>query len=185
MTGEEALARMADTLQARDIPFMVVGSFTTNFYGIPRSTQDADLVVAVGPDVIAGLADELRPDIRLDPQLQFETITLTYYQRLDVAGTNFHIEIFQVSEDSHDQERFLRRRSAMYLGRSLPLPTAEDVIITKLRWANLGNRGKDRDDAMNVIAVQRNTLDWRYIYSWCDQHGTRALLDQIRTSIPP
>jgi hypothetical protein len=37
----------------------------------------------------------------------------------------------------------------------------------------------------NVIAVQGEAIDWDYVYSWCDRHGTRALLDEIRASIPP
>ena len=40
------------------------------------------------------------------------------------------------------------------------LPTAEDVIITKLRWSLLGRRSKDRDDARDVIAVQGDRIDW-------------------------
>jgi hypothetical protein len=35
-----------------------------------------------------------------------------------------------------------------------------------------------------VIAVQGNLVDWEYVGRWCDQHGTRGLLDEIRRSIP-
>jgi hypothetical protein len=64
------------------------------------------------------------------------------------------------------------------------LPTPEDVIVTKLQWALLANRTKDRDDARDVIAVQRDQIDWDYVHHWCEQHGTRSLLDEIRASIP-
>jgi hypothetical protein len=46
-------------------------------------------------------------------------------------------------------------------------------------------RARDRDDVRNVIAVQGGALDWPYIHSWCDRHGTRQLLDDVRKSIPP
>jgi hypothetical protein len=59
------------------------------------------------------------------------------------------------------------------------------VVITKLRWAVQGQRGKDRDDVRDVLAVQGDRIDWAYVYAWCAQHGTRALLDEIRRSIPP
>ena len=66
------------------------------------------------------------------------------------------------------------------------LRQTEDVIITKLRWAQIAKRGKDSDDVRNVIAVQGDeVLDWDYIHHWCAQHGTRVLLDEIRGSIPP
>jgi hypothetical protein len=71
------------------------------------------------------------------------------------------------------------------MGRQVWIPTAEDVIVTKLHWALLGRRSKDRDDARDVIAVQGDRIDWDYVHRWCEQHGTRALLDEIRASIPP
>ena len=54
------------------------------------------------------------------------------------------------------------------------MPTAEDVIVTKLHWALLANRSKDRDDVRGVIAVQADRIDWDYVHRWCEQHGTRA-----------
>ncbi len=60
----------------------------------------------------------------------------------------------------------------------------EDVTVTKLRWTLMANRSKDRDDARDVIAVQGGQLNWDYVQRWCEQHGTRALLDEIRASIP-
>jgi hypothetical protein len=65
------------------------------------------------------------------------------------------------------------------------IPSPEDVIITKLRWALLGGRSKDREDVRDVIAVQGDRIDWDYVHAWCDRHGTRPLLDEIRRSIPP
>jgi hypothetical protein len=82
-------------------------------------------------------------------------------------------------------ERFRRRRRVSLAGREVWLPTAEDAIITKLRWSLLANRSKDRIDVRDVIAVQFDRIDWDYVNAWCDQHGTRALLDEIRRSIPP
>ena len=64
-------------------------------------------------------------------------------------------------------------------------PSAEDVIITKLRWSRAGGRRKDIEDAENVIAVQGERIDWDYVTSWCDRHGTRELLDRVRQSLPP
>ena len=104
---------------------------------------------------------------------------------IKVADVEFKIELFHLSDDPHDRERFRRRCHVQFLGRQVSMPTAEDVIVTKLRWAILSKRSKDRSDLENVLAVQGPKLDWDYIYRWCDQHGTRALLDEIRQSIPP
>ena len=59
------------------------------------------------------------------------------------------------------------------------------VIVTKLRWALIAGRGKDRDDVRDVIAVQGDVLDWSYIKGWARQHGTEPLLEEIQSQIPP
>jgi hypothetical protein len=113
--------------------------------------------------------------------MAFETVTGTTKVVIDVNSTSFQVELFRLSDDAHDRERFRRRCPVKLLGRDVYLPTAEDVIVTKLRWF----RRKDYDDVENVIAVQGDGLDWPYVQRWCDEHGTRGRLDEIRRSMPP
>src|SRR5262249_14086556 len=166
-----------DALKALEIPYMVVGSLSSNYYGVARSTKDADFVIQLGETPVPALVARLGSGFQLDPQLSFETITGTTRYIIRLADTPFQIEIFVSGEDPHDQERFRRRHRVQIQGREAFVPTAEDVIITKLRWSLLGQRHKDLDDARNVIAVQGDRLDWDYLYRWCDLHGTRDQLD--------
>jgi hypothetical protein len=184
MTGDEATLRVIDALEALGVPYMVVGSLSSNVYGVPRSTQDADFVVQLGSEPISRLINQLGPSFRLDPQMTFETTTLTKRHILEVVGIPFKIELFHLSDDPHDQERFRRHRRMKTLNREVNLPTAEDVIITKLRWWQSARRSKDWDDARDVVAVQGRNIDWAYVYDWCDRHDTRGILDEIRNSIP-
>jgi hypothetical protein len=113
-------------------------------------------------------------------------VTGTTRYLFHIEGDVFQIELFRLSEDQHDLARFARRKRAHStpLGRDVFLPTAEDVIVTKLRWAFHAARAKDRDDVRDVITVQGDALDWPYIHDWCERHGTRTVLDEIRASIP-
>jgi hypothetical protein len=185
MTGDEATLAVIDALETLQIPYLLVGSFSSNLYGVARSTHDADFVIHLGEESITRLANHLGPQFRLDPQMSFETVTCTRRHIMEVVGIPFKIELFYLSDDLHDQERFRRRRRVQLLGREISFPTVEDVIITKLRWTRGGKRTKDWDDILNVIAVQGDRIDWDYVHSWCDWHNTRAVLDEIRASIPP
>jgi hypothetical protein len=184
MTEREAALAVVDALEALAIPYMLVGSFSSSFYGIPRSSKDADFVIALGSRSVHELANRLAPAFRLDPQMSFETVTMTSRHLMEVVGTPFKIELFHLSDDAHDQERFRRRRRVAYLDRQIQLPTAEDVIVTKLRWTIEGRRTKDWDDTRDVIAVQGDRIDWDYVHRWADLHGTRKTLDEIRGSLP-
>lgn len=170
-------------LEQLGIEYMLVGSYSSNLYGVPRATQDADLVVQLKGESVGAVARLIGPAFKLDPQLSFETTTSTTRYVISHPGSGFKIELFLLSQDAHDQERFARRMASTLAGHPVCVPTAEDVVITKLRWSKGGDRRKDVDDARNVLAVQQGTIDLDYIRGWTDRHGTRQLLEQLLAQI--
>jgi predicted nucleotidyltransferase len=180
MTIENVTLRVIDALNASRVNYMLVGSFSTNAYGIPRSTKDADFVLQLEGDFAPLFYEELGEGFEVDPQLKFETNTGTFKQEMHFSGTPFSVELFRLSNDRFDQERFRRRVSVKLLGRETFIPTVEDVVVMKVRWL----REKDRADVKNVLTVQRGKLDWPYIEKWCREHGTLAKLEEIRRTIP-
>ncbi len=179
MTAVDFVKRVVGALDTLGIPYMAVGSFSTNVYGKVRSTKDADFVVEMGGLSVARLAQELGTEFELDPQISFETITATTRYRFRHRASAFMVEIFLLSNDSHDRQRFARRVQGDIGGRSTFVPTAEDVVIQKLRWSKHGQRLKDVEDVRGVLGVQAGKLDLDYIRRWCDQHGTRGLFEEL------
>ena len=170
-------------LDAAAIPYMLVGSMASNFHGIPRSTRDADLVVQLAAGGLQRLAAELPAGLLLERQGAFEAVTGTIRYLVTLAGSPFVCELFELSDDPHDRARFARRLSARVLGREAFVASAEDMVITKLRWVAAANRPKDSEDIRNILAVQ-GQLDWAYIDTWCATHGTAQILEDIRASLP-
>jgi hypothetical protein len=169
----EALARSK-------VPHVVVGSFARNFHAFPRSTKDADIVLALDAAGLARFESELGSDFSLDPQSTFETNTGTFRHTLLHKATEFKTELFLLSHDEYDQERFRRRIAFKFNGCDSFVLSAEDVIVSKLRWF----RPKDIEDIRDVMAAKLPSLDWQYIQHWTDIHGTQKRLEQIRASVP-
>ncbi len=181
MIGVEAVVRLIDVLEHRGIEYMLVGSLSSNLYGIPRSTKDADFVLALPASQMGQLARDLGEGFRLDPQISFETLTGTTRRVIHSPHAHFLLETFQLSDDPFDQERFVRRIriSIPLLERVVPVPTAEDVVIMKLRWS----RPKDLEDALGVLAVQGSRLDWPHLEKWTTAHGTRNRLEELKAKV--
>ncbi|HUG19066.1 MAG TPA: DUF6036 family nucleotidyltransferase [Planctomycetaceae bacterium] len=146
---------LIDALASEELPYMVVGSSSSNFYGISRSTQDIDLVVDWGSKSVHCLRPHLNKQFHIDPQMSFETVTGTKRNTISLDSSSFEIELFYLSDDPHDQQRFQRRQAVDISGKSVFLPTPEDVIVTKLRWF----RKKDQLDLRNIIAVMGERLE--------------------------
>ena len=103
---------------------------------------------------------------------------------MEVVGLHFKIELFHLSDDAHDQERFRRRQR---------------VPVVEPRGVHAHGRGRDRyqaagpprprskdwDDARDVIAVQGERIDWALRLRLVRPARHPRHLNEIRRSIPP
>jgi hypothetical protein len=180
MSGHEAVLALLKVLENLEIPHMLVGSYSSNFYGIPRSTKDADLVIQIDAAQMERLTLNLPKGLSLEDQSFFEMVTATRKELIHVEGNPFEIELFHLSEDEFDQVRFSSRIACQYAeGVSTYLPRAEDVIIQKLRWAKGAKRTKDFDDVVSILKVQEE-LDFSYIEKWSAIHGSLKVFREAR-----
>jgi hypothetical protein len=185
MMAEEIVLAVGAALERTGIPYMTVGGLAGIYYGINRSTDDADFVIQIGAFNLELLRRSLGTGYVVDPQMQFETITLTTYYVVRHPETDFEIDLFVLRDDPHAQLSFSRRRRISFDRGETYICTPEDYVVTKLLWAQRERRTKDFDDARAVLAVQQGKLDLEYIRHWCDAHETRELLEKTLRSIPP
>ena len=183
MIAEDIALKLLSILNSHQIPYMLVGSLSTNFYSIVRATKDADIVVQSSLSDVGRVLSNEYPDLKLNPQMGFESVTGSRKLELRLEPNDFVVELFALTDDAHDQERFRRRLKVEWAGQHAWIATAEDAVITKLRWSQFIGREKDIADARNVIANQDELLDWPYIERWCDAHGSRPLLEKIREEL--
>src|SRR5688500_1185261 len=111
------MVEVVDVLESQQIPYLLVGSFSSNYYGIPRSTKDVDLVVELGQQSVHRVTQHLGPRYALQQQVAFESVTGTTRHIIDVVGTQFQVELFRISNDAHDRERYSRRVQVSWLSR--------------------------------------------------------------------
>lgn len=183
MTIEQSAVDMAEALHKAKVPHMIVGGLSSNFYGIPRNTKDVDIVVELRDAKQLGeVAANLPEHFEFDSQVTFETITGSIRHIVKIAGTPFVIELFELASDDFQKSRFERRKEIFVpqLNASVTIPTAEDVVIQKLRWA----RPKDLEDARDVMAVQGNALDREFISEWCETLGITERYETLIASVP-
>lgn len=179
MNIHEAARSVIDALDAEGVPYMLTGALASMYYGISRSTLDADFLVQLEPARLGAVMRRLGPAFQLEPQAAFEIHTGKPYRTIKVAKTPLQIDLFPISDEPFDQERFRRRRIVAILERQVPIPTAEDMVIIKLRR----QRRKDLDDARDVLALQLDRLDRSYLEKWCREQGTWDQLQSLLAEI--
>lgn len=178
--GEEAVYALLDLFNEAQVPYMLVGSFSSNAYGEARATKDADFVVELDAKSRDLILSRLPAEFEIDRQGSFETITGHTRQILRIPSIPFEIELFDISDEPFDRSRFARRQRTTLEGHTVWLPTAEDVIVQKLRWAKLGKRDKDILDVVSILKIRHEKLDWVYIEDWC---ATLGILETLREAL--
>lgn len=182
MTIYEIVLEMLQLLDEQEIDYLLVGAIATGAWAVPRSTTDVDFVLAAPAAEVDRLLSKLPAPYQAEPQSLLEPFTGTMRWVIGVEGTEFKVEIFMQGSDPHHREERERKRliHLTTLKRVAWIPTAEDIVIQKLRWG----RKKDLQDVDDILTVQGNALDFSYVERWCREHGTLVRLEEIRRSIP-
>lgn len=167
MSVEDVFRRITAALDQAGIGYMLSGSFASAHYGIPRSTQDIDLVIEATPAklrtfVEALPANEYYADI--DSALEAHK-RQSMFNVIDLA-TGWKIDLIIRKSRAFSQEEFRRRQRVSLHDVPLFVASAEDVIISKLEWAKLSQSRRQIEDTAAILKVRWDALDHSYLVKW-------------------
>ena len=178
------LLRFTDVLTELGIEYHLGGSYASSIHGMPRQTQDIDVVVDVRIDTVAPLAAKLAGEFYLDTS----SITEAVQQKSSVhplhLDSGIKIDIFMRGESAYDNEEFLRAAPVQVQrspARYVHVNSAEDILLRKLQWYRLGGQVSERQwrDAMGVARIQAGRLDTGYLRRWAAELNVADLLERI------
>jgi hypothetical protein len=162
------IARLSAELEARRIPFMLIGGQAVLLHGEPRLTQDVDVTMGVGPDRVhdilgaCGALDlEPLPD---DPRA---FVRETFVLPAAEAATGVRIDLI-FSTTPYEAQAIERAVFVDVGSREVPFATAEDLLLHKL----FAGRPRDLEDAAGVVRRKGPELDWEYLGRWAREFAT-------------
>ena len=179
MIPEEALQIILDRMEEKGIAYMITGSFASNVHGVPRATQDADVIIEVDKETLKGFLKILGDDFYADPDAAETAFRTNRMFNIIHKPTGFKVDVILRKERSFSREEFGRRRRVEFLGRTRWLATAEDVILAKLEWAKIGSSERQFEDAVNIGRVQGASLDRGYLLKWAKSLEVEGLVERL------
>jgi hypothetical protein len=185
MSLAEPIAVTLDVVAVLDelgIPYLVGGSLASSVHGVPRSTNDLDLVVELPGRLVDELVARLRERFYIDRDMIVDALKRRASFNIVHLATMFKVDLFTSDRSELVQEE-MRRRELVELGeppKRVWVCSAEDIVIQKLDWFRKGDRVSERqwNDLIGVLKVQRERLDLAYIRRWASTLGLSALTEE-------
>lgn len=178
--GEEVLGELARCLDAAGVLYAVGGSVASSQFGELRSTNDIDVLVALGDDRIPDLAAVLRRSFELEEAAMGRAVARKdMFQALHL-GVLFKVDFYVASPLRLLDMPALRRRVFLTLaGVRIAFTSAEDIVLRKLDWIRHsgGVLQQQRRDVLGVLKHQARALDLSYLRSTADALGLRDALE--------
>jgi hypothetical protein len=167
VTVRSVFEKLRSALDSAGIPYFVSGSFASSAHGVPRSTNDIDIVIAPSQRQLELLLAQF-------PESEFATdredardalVRKSLFNIVDYASM-WKVDFIIGQPTPFDASRFARRTVVDIAGVQLYAASPEDILLTKLWWAKLGESERQMNDAAGIIQVQGERLDGEYVDRW-------------------
>ncbi|MDR7427161.1 MAG: DUF6036 family nucleotidyltransferase [Armatimonadota bacterium] len=162
-THSALLARIGSTLEARGIPYMVIGGHAAILYGEPRLTRDIDITLGVGPDRLGELLEIVRMAGLVPAPGAQELALRNYVLPCSDAATGIDVDLI-LSVSAYEQEALARARTVALGSAGVRFASVDDVLIHKI----VAGRPRDIEDARAILA-KTPSLDRPYLLRWLQE----------------
>lgn len=192
MPADEVLAvtlQVTEALEALGVVHLVGGSLASSLHGIPRATQDADIVARLREEHVDALGAALKDDFYLDTWAMTKAIRSRRSFNLIHLRTMFKIDVFVPGDDPMTEAEFGRRQTIALSGmpgKFLAVASPEDTVLQKLLWYRKGEEASERQwrDVLGVLKIQGPKLDRDYLRAGAERAGVTDLLERALSRTP-
>jgi hypothetical protein len=168
--------------------YHVGGSYASSIHGVPRQTQDIDIVVDLSFDAASLLVSMIRGNFYVDEESVRRAIRDKSSFNVIHLESGIKVDFFVRGDSPFDLEEFARHRPELVQTepeRRVYVKTAEDILLRKLLWYRMGGELSDRQwtDILGIARISGDVLDRGYVERWARELGVEDLLERLQTEL--
>jgi hypothetical protein len=169
MTQNELLLHLLKKLNKLKIIYMLTGAYSVSFHGQPRATHDIDLKLAIKMKDVDSFYESFKDGFYIDKGMIKDAIRHQTMFNIIHQESNIKIDFWISRDNAFDNSRLKRRQKDVFLGESVYIASPEDTILVKLDWFKKSQSEKHLQDALGVLKVSKEKLDFDYIECWAER----------------
>lgn len=172
------VAAIGKILDSLEIPWVLGGSLASSIVGEPRSTVDVDIAVLIDEEQIDALVSRVEDDYYVSAEMAHDAAARGSSFNLLHFATGMKIDLFALVDDLLDRRQLERRMLVEVGGGShIWVGAADDQVLRKLRWYQIGGEISDRQwrDVVSILKVQGDRIDRDELLAVADEAGLAEL----------
>jgi len=167
-----------------EAPYAVLGGLAIPAYGVPRSTVDVDIGLAVSEE---GKVREIMQKLKARKMAMLEEAKPEYTMvYLSDRENLVDVEIWFKPDGITWSEEVLRRRWRVTFKLDekpfeVYVLSPEDFIVNKL--ARMDRSARDEEDVVGVMASSKDKIDWKYLNRRAKEEKVSDMMYELREKI--
>jgi hypothetical protein len=132
------------------VPYFVDGSIASSYSGVARATQDVDLIADFRISHTLPFVQALKDQYYISEKSVISAIRSRKSFNIIHLESIFKIDIFVLPQEAFAHQAMSRRVGfkIQEISGAIDFCSAEDIVLAKLRWYEMGNQSYSRDRAI-------------------------------------
>lgn len=147
-------------------------------YGNPRMTRDVDVVIECSEQDTDPIVRLFEKDCYINRDAVVEAVANRSMFNIIHNEWIIKADFIVRKDDPYHQTEFGRRREITVAGNPLVVVAPEDLILSKLKWAQESQSELQMRDVRELMATGI-ALDREYLEQWAQTLGVRASLQDV------
>jgi len=184
MTAPDLLAALAPVLRVLSdlgVRHFVGGSIASSAHGVARASVDGDVVAELARAHVDPFVEALRETYYVPEERIRDAVARRASFNVIHLDTMLKIDVFVSRDRPFDRRAFERSQPAAIEGAggaTLPVSSAEDIVLAKLDWYRRGGEVSERQwtDVLGVLQAGAGRLDLPFLQRGSAELGVGDLL---------
>lgn len=177
----EVTLLVVEQLEALGIPYALGGSLASSVHGVPRSTNDSDVVADMRIEQVDALVRVIAPAFYIDGDAIRDAIQHRSSFNVIHLASMFKVDVFLPRNRAFDASQLARRRVEVVERNpdvEMYVASPEDNVLAKLEWYRMGGDVSNRqwEDVLGILKVRADDIDKQYLRHWAARLGLSDLL---------
>jgi hypothetical protein len=171
----DVIRDIASKFASVEIDYMLTGSLAMNYYAQPRMTRDIDIVVSLEAHDVDTITRLFDSDYYVAREAVREAIARQSIFNLIHQESVIKVDCIVKKSSNYRRLEFERRRAVRVQDFAIWIVSKEDLIISKLDWAQDSRSELQLRDVRNLLATGYDAV---YLQKWTQELGLDGLLQE-------